>query len=128
MGRIKINRKKYPQVGETFYWKDEDNDIHEATCMKIEGEDIDTLETMFFIYISNNGGGTFVTESDIVDSNSKEVIEFKKKQAKQKVNEIIEYLSREEIHTIVYSALRKSYNEDDASNILETLVDKTNYE
>jgi len=119
---------KLPKVGDVFYWEDEDNNIHEAICMKIEGEDIDTLETMFFTYISENGGGCFVTESDIVDSNSKEVIEFKKKQAKQKVNEIIQYLSQEEIHTIVYSALRKSYSEDDASNILETLIDKNNYE
>lgn len=119
---------KFPKVGDIFYWEDGDNNIHEAICMKIEGEDIDTLETMFFTYISENGGGYFVTESDIVDSNSKEVIEFKKKQAKQKVNEIIQYLSQEEIHTIVYSALRKSYSEDDASNILETLIDKNNYE
>lgn len=119
---------KFPKVGDVFYWEDEDNNIHEAICKKIEGEDIDTLETMFFTYISENGGGCFVTESDIVDSNSKEVIEFKKKQAKQKVNEIIQYLSQEEIHTIIYSALRKSYSEDDASNILETLIDKSNYE
>ena len=119
---------KFPKVGDIFYWEDGDNNIHEAICMKIEGEDIDTLETMFFTYISENGGGCFVTESDIVDSNSKEVIEFKKKQAKQKVNEIIQYLSQEEIHTIVYSALRKSYSEDDASNILEILIDKNNYE
>ena len=119
---------KFPKVGDIFYWEDEDNNIHEAICMKIEGEDIDTLETMFFTYISENGGGCFVTESDIVDSNSEKVIEFKKKQAKQKVNEIIQYLSQEEIHTIVYSALRKSYSEDDTSNILETLIDKNNYE
>ena len=123
-----MKNKKYPKVGDKFYWKDEDNNIHEEICMKIDGEDIDTLETMFFTYISKDGGGCFVTESDIVDSNSKEVIEFKKRQAKQKVNEIIEYLSQEEIHTIVYSALRKSYSEDDASNILETLIDKNNYE
>lgn len=119
---------KFPKVGDIFYWEDGDNNIHEATCMKIEGEDIDTLETMFFTYISKTGGGCFVTESDIVDPNSKEVIEFKKKQAKQKVNEIIQYLSQEEIHTIVYSALRKSYSEDEASSILETLIDKSNYE
>ena len=119
---------KFPKVGDIFYWKDEDNNIHEEICMKIDGEDVDTLETMFYTYISENGSGCFVTESDIVDSNSKEVIEFKKRQAKQKVNEIIEYLSQEEIHTMVYSALRKSYNEDDASNILEILTNKNNYE
>lgn len=121
-----MKNKKYPKVGNKFYWKDDDNNIHEATCMKIEGEDIDTLETMFFISIYENGG-SFITESAIVDSNSKEVIEFKKRQVKQKVNEIIEYLSQEEIHIIVYSALRKSYN-DEASNILEILTNKNNYD
>lgn len=118
----------YPKVGDKFYWKDKDNDIHEAICMKIEGEDIDTIETMFFTYISNNGGGCFITESDIVDSNSNEVIEFKKRQAKQKVNEFIEYLSQEESHIMVYSALRKSYDENEVSNILEILTNKNNYE
>ena len=118
----------YPKVGDKFYWKDKDNDIHEAICMKIEGEDIDTIETMFFTYISNNGGGCFITESDIVDSNSKEVIEFKKRQAKQKANEFIEYLSQEEFRIMVYSALRKSYNENEVSNILEILTNKNNYE
>ena len=118
----------YPKVGDKFYWKDKDNDIHEAICMKIEGEDIDTIETMFFTYISNNGGGCFITESDIIDSNSKEVIEFKKKQAKQKVNEFIEYLSQEEFRIMVYSALRKFYDENEVSNILKILTNKNNYE
>lgn len=122
-----MKNKKYPEVGDKFYWKDLEGNINEDICYKIEGEDADTLETMFFISIYENGG-SFITESAIVDSNSKEVIEFKKRQTKQKVNEIIEYLSQEEIHTIVYSALRKSYNADDASNILEILTNKNNYD
>ena len=119
---------KYPKVGEKFYWKTQEGEIVESTCFKIEEEDNPDLETMFFISISKNGGGCFVTESDIVDSNSKEVIEFKKRLAKQKVNEIIECLSQEEIHNMVYSVLRKSYYEDDASDIFETLTNKNNYE
>ena len=75
---------KYPNIGDIFYWKDNDGYIHEEVCMKIEGEDIDTLETMFYTYISkNDGGGCFVTESDIIDFNSKEVTEFKKEKYKK---------------------------------------------
>ena len=115
--------KKYPKVGEIFYWKDEDNDIHEATCVKIEGEDIDTLETMFFTHISKNGGGCFITESDIVNSNSKEVIEFKKKRAKEKIKEISDYIGQEEIRSILYNKLRQynQYDEDSANRILDIL-------
>lgn len=122
MGRIKNIEKKYPKVGETFYWKDEDNNIHEETCMKIEGEDIDTLETMFFTYISKNGGGCFVTESDIVDSNSKEVIEFKKRQDKEKIKEISDYLSREEIRDILFKKLvDNAFTRNEAYKILHIL-------
>ena len=46
---------KYPKVGEKFYWKDQEGNISEDTCLKIEGDDIQTLETMFFIHISKNG-------------------------------------------------------------------------
>ena len=122
MSEIKIMEKNYPKVGETFYWKDEDNNIHEETCMKIEGEDIDTLETMFFTYISKNGGGCFVTESDIVDSNSKEVIEFKKRQDKEKIKEISNYLSKEEIRDILFKKLvDNAFTRNEAYKILHIL-------
>ena len=122
MSRIKIIEKNYPKVGETFYWKDEDREIHESICMKIEGEDIDTIETMFFTYISNNGGGCFVTERDIVDSNSKEVIEFKKRCAKEKIKEISDYLSREEIRDILFEKLvDNAFTRNEAYKILHIL-------
>ena len=112
---------KYPKVCEKFYWKDEDNDIHEAICMKIEGEDIDTLETMFFTYISKNGGGCFVTESDIVDSNSDEVKKFKKEHAEKKVKEVIDYLNQEEVRKILMAKLINEYDWLEADKILDIL-------
>lgn len=117
-----MNKIKYPKVGDKFYWKDEDNDIHEDICMKIEGEDIDTLETMFFTYISKNGGGCFVTESDIVDSNSKEVIEFKKRQAKEKIKEISDYISQNEVKQILIEKLIKhAFTNNEVNKILNIL-------
>lgn len=113
---------KYPKVGEKFYWKDEDNDIHEAICMKIEGEDIDTLETMFFTYISKNGGGCFITESDIVDSNSDEVKKFKKEHAEKKVKEVIDYLNQEEVRKILMAKLMNEYDWLEANKILDILI------
>lgn len=67
---------KYPKVGEKFYWMDNEGVVHEETCFKIEKEDNPDLETMYFTYISPNGGGAFITESDILDTNSKEVQDF----------------------------------------------------
>jgi hypothetical protein len=116
---------KYPKVGDKFYWKDEDNDIHEAICMKIEGEDIDTLETMFFTYISKDGGGCFITESDIVDSNSDEVKKFKKEHAEKKVKEVIDYLNQEEVRKILMAKLINEYDWLEANKILDILSNYT---
>jgi len=121
------NNMKYPNVGDVFYWKDKDNNIHEEICMKIEGEDIDTLETMFFTYISKSGGGCFVTESDIVDYNSKEVADFKKTKFKNKISELVTMLNDEIFHTMIYSALRKNYDEDTSSEIINILSNENNY-
>jgi len=115
------NKIKFPKVGDVFYWKDEDNDIHEAICMKIEGEDIDTLETMFFTYISKNGGGCFVTESDIVDYNSDEVKKFKKEQDEKKVKEVIDYLKQEKVRKILMAKLINEYDWLEADKILDIL-------
>lgn len=119
---------KYPNVGDVFYWKDNDGDIHEEICMKIDGEDVDTLETMFYTYISSNGGGCFITESDIIDSNSKEVAEFKKEKYKKKINELVNMLNDETFHIMLYSALRKNYNEDTSSEIIDVLSNIENYD
>lgn len=67
---------KYPKVGEKFYWIDFENVVHEETCFKIEEENNPDLETMYFTYVNSNGGGAFITESDVLDPNSKEVQDF----------------------------------------------------
>ena len=113
---------KLPKVGENFYWKDLDDVIYEDTCLKIEGEDISTLKTMFFISLTKNGGGCFVTESDIIDSNSDEVKNFKKEQAQKKVKEISDYISQKEVYDILLNKLTKEYDWNEANKILNVLI------
>lgn len=118
---MKYNRL-YPKVGETFYWKDEDGDIHEEICVKIDEEDNPDLETMFFIYISPNGGGTFVTESDIISSASKEVKEFKERKAQEKLKEISNYISQKEVYEILKEKLIKhAFTNNESNKILNIL-------
>ena len=112
---------KYPKVGEKFYWKTQEGEIVESTCFKIEEEDNLDLETMFFTYISKNGGGCFVTESDIIDSNSNEVKKFKKEQAEKKVKEVIDYLNQEEVRKILMAKLINEYDWLEANKILDIL-------
>ena len=112
---------KYPKVGEKFYWKTQEGEIIENTCFKIEEEDNPDLETMFFISISKNGGGCFVTESDIIGSNSDEVKKFKKEQAEKKVKEVIDYLNQEEVRKILMAKLINEYDWLEANKILDIL-------
>lgn len=112
----------YPKVGDTFYWKDIDGDIHEDVCLKIEAADNPDLETMFFIRISKNGGGGFITESDIISPTLKEVKEFKERKVQEKLKEISNYISQEEVRCELYNKLRKNhFSEDDAEHILNIL-------
>ena len=110
---------KYPKVDEKFYWKTQEGEIVESTCFKIEEEDNPDLETMFFTHITKNGGGCFVTESDIISSNSKEV---KKELAKKKIKEIIDYLNQDEVYSILFNKLMKHYNWEDSTKILNILT------
>ena len=112
---------KYPKVGEKFYWKTQEGEIVESTCLKIEEEDNSDLETMFFISISKNGGGCFVTESDIISSNSDEVKIFKKEQAEKKVKEVIDYLNQEEVRKILMAKLINEYDWLESNKILDIL-------
>jgi hypothetical protein len=114
---------KYPKVGEKFYWKNKDGKIFEDICLKIEAEDIPTLETMFFIFLTENGGGSFVSESNIIDSNSIEVINFKKEQLKKKLKEISDYISQKEVYNILLDKLNKNGFEEVATSILDILKD-----
>ena len=87
---------KYPKVGEKFYWKDQEGNISEETCLKIEYEDELDLETIFYTYITPNGGGSFITEEDILDPDSDEVKKFKEEVIQK--NHVLEALQyRKEI-------------------------------
>lgn len=112
---------KYPKVGEKFYWKDLDGIIHEEICLKIEEEDNPDLETMFFISISKNGGGTFITESDIIDSNSDEVKKFEEEMIQKNLKDINDYINQEKVKKILIDKLIKEYNWNEAHKILNIL-------
>ena len=113
---------KLPKVGEKFYWKDLDDVIYEEICLKIEEEDNSDLETMFFTYVTENGGGEFITEEDILDPDSDEVKNFKKEQAQKKVKEISDYISQKEVYDVLLNKLTKEYDWNKANKILNVLI------
>jgi len=53
-----------------------------------------------------------------------EVINFKKKKAKEKAQNIAKYISQEEVRCELYNKLRENYfSEDDAEHILNILAE-----
>ena len=127
MKRIKIIGENYPEVGEKFYWKDCDGEMHDDICLKIEKDPDGNVETNYFTYIDENGGGIFVNESALVNPLDMAIRVYEEKKAKSKVKEISQYLSQEEVRSILYSKLRKNwYDEDTASHILDILSDYEN--
>lgn len=124
MKNLEIIGENYPKVGEIFYWVDENNDIHEDTCLRIDEKDNPDINTMYFIYVSANGGGTFVTEDDVIEPWKMEVVKFKQKKAKEKAQNIAKYISQEEVRCELYNKLRENYfSEDDAEHILNILAE-----
>ena len=113
--------KNPPKLGEIFYWIDYEGNICESTCLKIKEEDNPQIATMYFTYLTENGGGVFVTEYDIIDSDSDEVINFKKEQAKKKLKEISNYISQKEVYNILLDKLNKNGFEEVATSILDIL-------
>jgi len=123
----KIVGENYPLVGDTFYWKDQDGKVHKDVCMKIEHKDNPDVETIYFTWLSPNGGGVFVSEDVILNPLDMAIRVYEEKKAKERVKEIAQYLSQEEVHNILYSKLRKNwYDEDTASHILDILTDYDN--
>ena len=116
---------KLPKVGENFYWEGIDGEVHEDICMKIEQKDNPDVETMYFTYISSNGGGTFITEDCLISSLSDKVKKFKKEQAEKKIKEISDYISQKEVQDYLYNKLCDSFPIKDAKKILNIL---SNYE
>lgn len=96
---------KYPKVGDKFYWKTEDGEIVEDVCQKIESNE--GCETLYFTYISPNGGGEFLAESDILDPYSKEVKEFIKKQVQEKAKEICKEFENKDLMELFANKLVK---------------------
>lgn len=110
---------KYPKVGEKFYWKDENGEISESTCLKINKEI--GIEPMYFISLTKNGGGAFVNKSEILNPDSYEIKEFKKELAEKKVKEVIDYLNQEEVRRILMAKLINEYDWLEANKILDIL-------
>ena len=106
---IFIVGENYPKIGDTIYWKDQDGEIHEDTCLKIEEEDNPDLETMYFTYLSKNGGGSFITESDIINPLSVEIEIYKKNKFKQRVKEIADLFNQDEFKEIISVAYKNRY-------------------
>lgn len=96
---------KYPKVGDKFYWKTEDGEIVEDVCQKIESNE--GCETLYFTYISPNGGGEFLAESDILDPYSKEVKEFIKNQVQEKAKEICKEFENKDLMELFANKLVK---------------------
>jgi len=113
---------KYPKVGEKFYWKDCDGNISESYCKRIDEDPDGYIMTNYFIYLTPNGGGEFITEEEILDPESKEVIEFKKKLCKEKVDKFINELNDEDIYNEILNRLRNKFLTKTAKDILNAIM------
>lgn len=120
---IKIIGENYPQVGDVIYWKDVDGEMHDDVCLKIEHKDDPDIATMYFIYLTPNGGGTFVTEDYIINPLSADIDIYKEKRAKEKIKEISNYIAQEEVKNIIVNKLSKFYSDEQVDQILEILTD-----
>ena len=107
-----MTHMKYPEVNKTFYWEDDDGNIHEDVCLKIENNDTEDIETMFYIYISDNGGGTFVTESDIVDPKSAKVKKYLDDKSKATIKIIEDAIKNNEIKSAVIAMVKDDIDVD----------------
>lgn len=114
----------YPKVGDKMYWEDLEGNIHEDICLKIEEENNPDLETMFFIYLNKTGGGTFITESDLINSNSKKVKVFLDNKRKEKINNVLNSLKDEDIKTELISRLKEYFLEDTTIKIINIITNE----
>ena len=103
---------KYPEVNDIFYWQDNNGDIREDVCVKIENNDRDDIETMFYIYISDNGGGIFVNESDIVDPKSDKVKKYLDDKSKATIKIIEDAIKNHEIKSAVIDMVKDDIDVD----------------
>lgn len=114
---------KYPKVGEKFYWKDSEGNITESYCKRIDKDPEGLVMTNYFIYINPNGGGCFIVEEDILDPESYEVIEFKQKICKEKVNKFINEIKNDnDIYNELYVRLNEYFCGKDTTKILNIII------
>ena len=114
---------KYPKVGEKFYWKDSDGNISESYCKRIDKDPEGLIITNYFIYITPNGGGSFITEDEILDSESDEVIKFKKKLCKEKIDKFINEIKNDnDIYHELHTRLNEYFCEKDSTKILNIII------
>ncbi len=107
---------RYPKVGELFYWKGCDGDIYQDTCFKIVKKP--GVMCQYFNYLSENGGGTFINEENILDPDSKEVKEYKEYLFNKKIKEFWD----KDMRMMMYERLTdNSINSDTASEVLDIL-------
>ena len=118
------NKIRYPKVGETFYWIDEEGDIHEETCMKIFEDPKGQIETIYYTYVSENGGGIFINEEDIVDPDSEEVEEYRKQHAVEKFEKIKELMRDDYVRKIIYDMLHSNIDDSKIINSILTEFSK----
>lgn len=117
---------EHPKVGDIFYWKDMNENIHEEKCFKIENDGEPNVEAMYFTHVNPNGGGVFVTSNVIISSNSPEVQEYKQKKVKEKVKEIEDYFSNPEVYSIVLGKLcNHAFTKNESIKILNVLKNMT---
>jgi len=113
---IKIIGENYPNVGDVIYWKDEDGDMHDDVVLRVEK--IPGVETVYFISVTKNGGGSFITESDIINPLSADIQIYKKKKLKEKIDKV---WSDNDFREEMFNRLKKTYGEDQAYKMIDIL-------
>ena len=124
---IKIVGKNYPKIGDTFYWKDFDGEIHEDVCQHIEEEDNPDIDTMYYTHY-NNGSGSFIVEEDILNPLDMEVEVFKKKMLKETIKRIAGNFNDDVFRNAILPTLKRFMDEDKAYLMLDVLSDPDEYE
>ena len=80
------------------------------------------IETNYFTKRTERGG-EFIAESDLIPPSSPEVEKYKKEKAKELKKEVFEYISRDDVRSILYERLKDCLFEEDACDmIMEALT------
>jgi len=110
------------KVGDTIYWMDDLGVIYDEICVRIS--DYPGEETLYYTYETANGGGSFLAESDLLDPDSDEVQEYKKKVFEAKINDMIDNFQIYEIYKAFYDKLCNHFTKDTTEKILDIICSK----